>query len=39
VGYNRLLLVQARGVVLAEAGAALWLWQVLGQAALAGWDG
>jgi len=30
-------LVQGRGLVLAEVGAALWLWWASGQAALAGW--
>jgi hypothetical protein len=32
-------LVQGRGLVLAEVGAALWLWWASGQAALAGWGG
>ena len=36
-GVQTSAVVQGRGVVVAEVGLALWLWQASGQVAMAGW--
>ena len=38
-GVQAAAVVQGRGVVVAEVGPILWLWQASGQAAVAGWGG